>query len=1307
MIGITDKQEAKLQVSAWDVIKWFLIILIPLAVLLGGIASVFYYSAAGKERTKFETNELNVVTHQVAVIEREFKAIESDLVFLSRHHELKEMFTGDAALHKKSLAEEFLSFSNVRKIYDQIRFLDETGMEVIRVNFSDGRPYIVPEDQLQSKADRYYFQESITRDEGEIYVSQFDLNMEGGEIEQPLKPVIRYGTPVIDRHGNKRGILLFNYLGVNLLQSFKTTGADSLGQAMLLNSDGFWLNVARPEDEWGFMFKEREKRSYRAAFPQAWRQISATESGQFYTGDGFFTYRTVYTFLAARKAGVAPLVAPEGRQGDGMHFWKVVSYVPDHVLYAESRRIRDMIISLYVFGMVLFAIGTWFLARAGVIRKYVEVDHNRALAELAESEQYNRMLFEQSSIGLVLCRMNGELIDVNAAYARIIGRSIEETLQLTYWDITPETYAEDEQHQLESLKSTGRYDPYEKEYIHKDGHRVPVRLQGQLLEKDGEQMIWSSVEDVTKQKGSMQILQSLAGSSTSALGFEHFLQEALGNLTEFYGCKYAFVGQLLPDGRHVRTLAVRAGGESAENFEYDLKGTPCQDILDLKTELIPRNVSKLCAEDRMLVDMGVESYYGAPLRSADNKMIGLISVMDTEPMDIDSWSEPLLKVFASRISFEFERLNSEQALQESQKMLQLVLNSIPVSVFWKDRDLVYLGCNKHFAEGAGLESPEQIIGKSDFELGWSEQAGLYRLDDQQVMQSGVSKLNYEEPQTSPDGSHLWLRTSKIPLKDLDGNIFGVMGVYEDITVRRQNEDALKKLNVTLEARVEERTHELQLAKNRADAASQAKSNFLSNMSHEIRSPLAAIIGFSESLNTDDFSEQERKKITSTIIRSGKHLLQIVNDILDLSKIEAGQLEVELVNTSIFLLVGEIDSLLGMNVRDKGLAFKIAYHFPLPENIVTSSTCLKQILVNLCSNAIKFTNKGSIEIEVSCDSNLRQIQFVVTDSGIGMTAEEVSRAFDPFSQADTSTTRKYGGTGLGLSISSRLAKVLDGNLSCESKKGHGSRFTLTIANQDAGDVIAIDSLEEVGAHYDVQSEKVDIRPLTGSILLVEDSPDNQQLVSMYIRKTGAQLTIVDNGKQALKKAQAREFDLILMDMQMPVMDGLEAMRQLRASGYKRPIVSLTANAMLSDREKCVAAGADDYLVKPIELQRFYQILNRFLSEDKNITGSRKNNDLKKAMQDSPQYKAMVERFLAKLPQMLEEISSALAEENWDELQAKSHDLKGMGGALGYPVITEKAGLINTLVKQKNYGQLADASAELEKLCRSIIQEHEDQ
>jgi signal transduction histidine kinase/DNA-binding response OmpR family regulator len=504
----------------------------------------------------------------------------------------------------------------------------------------------------------------------------------------------------------------------------------------------------------------------------------------------------------------------------------------------------------------------------------------------------------------------------------------------------------------------------------------------------------------------------------------------------------------------------------------------------------------------------------------------------------------------------------------------------------------------------------------------------------------------------------------------------------------------------------------------AESANNAKSQFLANMSHEIRTPLTAIIGFADTLLDKNTNVEDRRKATETIIRNGKHLHQVINDVLDLSKIEAGQLEIENLPTSLGGVISEIESIVGMKARDKGLEFLIDYKLPLPTHITTDPVRLKQILINLCSNAIKFTANGSVTLSVEYLEYLNQrgkVVFSVTDTGIGMTTEEMANIFQPFSQADTSTTRKYGGTGLGLCISHQLAEKLGGSLSCKSEKGKGSTFTAII---DAGHVDHDSLTNEMASmenHEAISENSTKPKKLAGHVLLAEDSPDNQRLVKLYIDRAGARLTIVENGQQAVEAGLSGDYDLILMDTQMPIMDGVEATNMLRIAGYRGPIVSLTANAMKSDRDKCLKAGANDYLNKPIDLSRFYTVLAEYLPRAgsnearSNTISSDDTMETSKttapSLYDDPEFKALIEQFLQNLPDMVDEMDKAVEQEDWTVVQSVTHKLKGMGGAFGFPLITEQAASVNNALKNQDIEPVPGLTKHLVTTCQDIISEHQ--
>jgi signal transduction histidine kinase/CheY-like chemotaxis protein len=477
----------------------------------------------------------------------------------------------------------------------------------------------------------------------------------------------------------------------------------------------------------------------------------------------------------------------------------------------------------------------------------------------------------------------------------------------------------------------------------------------------------------------------------------------------------------------------------------------------------------------------------------------------------------------------------------------------------------------------------------------------------------------------------------------------------------------------------------------AENANQAKTMFLATMSHEIRSPLAAIIGFSELLRKGIVSPEKMNSSIDSIHRNSQHLLQIINDILDITKIEAGQLDIEILSTSPFSILDEFQSTVAVTAKEKNLGFKINYNFPLPRVINTDPVRLKQILFNLSSNAIKFTEDGGIDINVSFNKNNDTLKFEVIDTGIGLTLKQQEKIFDSFTQADSSTTRKYGGSGLGLNICKLLAKKLGGTISVESSLDHGSKFSFSIKTGNISDDQLVYSLEN---NYHQNENKINsLDPkLDGEILLAEDSTDNQNLIEMYVTETGAKITIVDNGEEAVKICETQQFDLILMDMQMPIMDGIEATKLIRLKDKKTPIISLTANAMKSDFDMCIDAGATEFLTKPLNTERFNLVLYRYLSAAIEAPKRKLRPDRLKRLTDS---------FLLDLPNKLKLINNSFEKTLWLELENETHKLKAIGTPLGFPQLTELNDKINECCRDKRFDKISYLIDQLNCYCKTIL------
>ena len=396
-----------------------------------------------------------------------------------------------------------------------------------------------------------------------------------------------------------------------------------------------------------------------------------------------------------------------------------------------------------------------------------------------------------------------------------------------------------------------------------------------------------------------------------------------------------------------------------------------------------------------------------------------------------------------------------------------------------------------------------------------------------------------------------------------------------------------------------------------ETANRSKSEFVANMSHEIRTPMTAILGFTDVL-LGGLSNPEDIEAAETIKRNGNHLLAIINDILDLSKIEAGKLDVERIPCSLCQLVDETVALLGVRAEAKGLTLTAEYDGAVPETIATDPTRLRQILFNLVGNACKFTESGSVRIVVrlvEARFGTHNLEFSIQDTGIGMTEEQIARIFTPFIQGESSTSRRFGGTGLGLTISRRLAGMLGGDITVSSLPGQGSTFVATVATGPLDGIRMVDAsqLSAAGQERSPEPIRKSKVALDCRILLVEDGPDNQRLISFFLTKAGADVTLAENGQEAFHRVlaewpgrdsstddPAEPFDLILMDIQMPVMDGHEATRRLRKSGWQGPIIALSAHAMEHEIDRILEAGCDDYMGKPIQRDKLLALIAQYVN-----------------------------------------------------------------------------------------------------------------
>jgi PAS domain S-box-containing protein len=529
-----------------------------------------------------------------------------------------------------------------------------------------------------------------------------------------------------------------------------------------------------------------------------------------------------------------------------------------------------------------------------------------------------------------------------------------------------------------------------------------------------------------------------------------------------------------------------------------------------------------------------------------------------------------------------ERKCAEDRVVEAHAMLNMVLNNIPLYIFWKDRTSSYLGGNTIFAQAAGMSDSQALIGKSDFELDWKDLAESFRADDRRVMETNTPKLNFEESVIRPDGKVITVRTSKVPLQDREGTVFGVLGIFEDITERKQIDAQIKAYAEELV----QKNSTLDRALVDAEAAVLAKSAFLATMSHEIRTPMNGVIGMTGLLLDTDLTPEQRE-FAETVRLSGDHLLTVINDILDFSKIEAGKMNLEIIDFDLRTAVAEAVDLLAERASSKGLNLACLFHAEVPEALRGDPGRLRQILLNLLGNAIKFTEQGEVVLSVTLLHHTKTdatVRFAVQDTGIGLSPEGQGHMFQSFSQADNSTTRKFGGTGLGLAICKQLTELMGGQIGVDSRLGEGSTFWFTVQ--------LVKQPQATASARAMASQ--DLHGL--QLCIVDDSPINRRILELYAGRWGARCLMAEDGRQALallRKAAARgqACDLAIIDMQLPGMNGLKLAGAIKADPVLAPtrLVLLTSQGQRGDAKAAQAAGYAGYLSKPVHAPQLYECL----------------------------------------------------------------------------------------------------------------------
>jgi len=681
-----------------------LVYFLPLALLISIILWSFYHRETVLARNRLEQQAINTVTLQKAKIDGDFKLIAADLLFLSNYNQLLDMLE-DPRRYKRRVTEDLLLFSRGKKIYDQIRVLDSTGMEVIRINFSGDKPVMAPERELQFKGERYYFKDTAALQKGEIFISPFDLNIEHDAIELPLKPTIRFGTPIFDRNGRRRGIVIFNYLGANLIREMKEVFVGSLGHSMLLNAEGYWLVGRDAGEEWGFMYADGKEKTLQKRFPGAWHAVSAADTGQVSNKEGLFTFDTVYPLIEGWRssAGSGEAFTPSPSEKTAReYYWKIVSFIPrDYLKAAELLDLKKYIL-INAIAIVLLAVGSWVMAGARLARREADkslrqshddleravtvrtFDLDKANQELRQSEERLRSVIGQSPVGIAFSR-DGITLDANKVYLGMFGYAdIEELRGKSLIDqIAPQSRPEI----LDRIRRRAQGETVETSYetigLRKDGSQFPFFVSvSRVVLSDGPLTI-SFFIDITERKQAdaelekhREHLEELVKDRTAALQDS---QQALMNIVEDLNQKTNELEQVnvkLKEVDRLKSLFIAS-------MSHELR-TPLNSVIGFSSILLNEWVGALNSEQKENLATVLKS--GKHLLALINDVIdvskieaGVIDVLteDFDLHDVISEAAGLFEQDMNAKGLEFIVENLHQPMHtDRRRLLQCVINLV-------------------------------------------------------------------------------------------------------------------------------------------------------------------------------------------------------------------------------------------------------------------------------------------------------------------------------------------------------------------------------------------------------------------------------------------------------------------------------------------------------------------------------------------------------------------------------------------------------------------------------------------------------
>lgn len=840
----------------------------------------------------------------------------------------------------------------------------------------------------------------------------------------------------------------------------------------------------------------------------------------------------------------------------------------------------------------------------------------QAAEALRASEDQLQAILDNTPAVIYVKDLEGRYQLINGQFSRVFQQSQQQAVGKTDFDLFPGEIADMFFRRDQRVQRNNRQEQSEESVSHAEGLHTYLSVRFPMRDASGTPYAVCGIStDITERKVAenrerirKQVLELL----TSGESLTEILHSLAKGVEEEFPSRRCSILLLDKSERHLFTAAAPKLPdfycEAINGVEIGPGVGSCGTAAHTRERVIVEEIQThpyWSAYKELAARAGLAACWSEPIRGESGKVLGTFAVYAAEVGSPKESEIRLIEMAAKLAGIAVERKQGEDALRTSEERWKFALEGAGDGVRDWNIQTGEVVFSKRFLEIVELLESTTANTIDEWKCHIHPDDLPRVLSDLQAYFDGQTATYSNEHRIQcHDGVEKWiLDRGMVVSRTATGEPLRMIGTYADITQRKRAEEENRQYLAQVEqsrdritqqtTRLIQQSEELAKAKDEAEAAARVKSQFLANMSHELRTPLTAILGYADLLSDEgDLARAQLSGLeTLEIIRSnGRHLQELIDDILNLSKIDAGYMTLEKLQVSPLDLAQDVLRLMNLRAGEKGLTLRCEAHYPIPASVATDALRVRQVLVNLVGNAIKFTELGGVTLTLGYDSEAGQLRFAVADTGIGIHPDQMERLFTPFSQADSSMSRRYGGTGLGLSISQRLARMLRGDIHVESQPGIGSTFTFSIAVELSANSLMLtgpEPTQRASTLPEIVVSPPGLGPqLSGRILLAEDVPANQKLISFLLQKNGASVEVVENGRLAVEHALAaqrtsREYDLILMDISMPEMDGYTATSTLRGAGYQGRIIALTAHATEEDRQRCLDSGFDGFATKPIQ------------------------------------------------------------------------------------------------------------------------------